>query len=409
MVSYQTSAFEASELLHEELALRGFSVFHDKCSFPLGIRIERNMSDAVRLCHVFVGYLTESALYPNSLEGSRRPVLDAEFKPIMERWRDASSAGKSVDVGPRPVVLILTHGLGDPRTEAPERIRKATGEDISSLWNPITLDQTTSGISQPEAAAAAACVLGAIFAPGGVSATDQPIDLSVVTRGQGQPLAFLTVDATALVGGPASRSGDPSSWIRYLAGISDLQVALAKWSRNRHLRIMANAHISACIALGRVFNQAAGWQLTVVGRFGESNFRAYPHPDSRLAIVTDLVGGPGDITVEIDLVGAGVTRMATEQIAAFDQSPRGRLQIHLKGSEELKPEQIAAAAAESARHIRRFVADLRPERAHVFCASPADFAVLMSSRLTSLHTDLCLYERHDGSYVSSIVIPRSLP
>jgi hypothetical protein len=186
-------------------------------------------------------------------------------------------------------------------------------------------------------------------------------------------------------------------------------VALAKWSRNRDLRITANAHISACIALGRVFNQSAGWQLTVVGRFGESSFRANPHADSRLVIVTDLVGGPGDITVEIDLVEAGVTRMATEQIGAFDQSPRGRLQIHLKGSEELKPEQIAAAAAESAREIRRFVADLRPERAHVFCASPAAYAVLMSSRLTSLHTEFCLYERHGGSYLPSIVIPRFMP
>jgi len=39
MVSYQWDDSGAAELLHVELAMRGLTVLHDRCTFPSGSRI----------------------------------------------------------------------------------------------------------------------------------------------------------------------------------------------------------------------------------------------------------------------------------------------------------------------------------------------------------------------------------
>ncbi len=187
MVSYSWNDASAADLLHEELALRGLKVFHDRCTFASGSRIGQSMADAVDKCDAFIAYLTPSSLYETSPVGARRPALDEEFLPVMNRL--ARARGIAPPLTPvRPVVLALTHGLGDPRKEAPDRVRKATGRDISSLWTPISLDQTTTSITQREAAVAAAGVLRALLPPGGgPPEVAEPVELVVVTRGEGQP------------------------------------------------------------------------------------------------------------------------------------------------------------------------------------------------------------------------------
>src|SRR6202046_1481383 len=188
MVSYQWADADAAELLHEELALRGLTVLHDRCTFPSGSRIGQNMHHAVATCDGFVAYLTPNSLYESNPANSPRPALDAEFKPAMDRFaRSNSSEG-----GPgRPVIIPLVHGLGCPRTEAPERVRKATGKDMSTLWTPVVLDQSTPSITPAEAAAISHSLLGALLPPGANSQASEPIELIVTTRGGGQPPGFL--------------------------------------------------------------------------------------------------------------------------------------------------------------------------------------------------------------------------
>ncbi|MHB1929684.1 MAG: toll/interleukin-1 receptor domain-containing protein, partial [Acidimicrobiales bacterium] len=63
MISYQWTDAGAAELIHEELALRGLVVHHDRCSLPTGSRIGTNMDGAVANCDGFVAYLTPHSLY----------------------------------------------------------------------------------------------------------------------------------------------------------------------------------------------------------------------------------------------------------------------------------------------------------------------------------------------------------
>lgn len=405
MVSYSWDDAVAAELIHEELALRGFDVFHDRCSFPLGSRIGQNMADAVERCDALVAYLTPSSLYLGKPSGTPRPAVDDEFLPIMRRWRRARAAGSAAP----PVIVPLTHGLGDPRQEAPQEVLKATGEDISSLWTPVVLDQATANITQPVAAAVAGCVIRAVLDPGRRSPEEDAIELVVTTRGEGQAPGFVTVDATPSLGGVNSRPGAEDDWARFLAGIRDLQAALARWTRKRRLHILARAHITSCIAVGRVFNQAAGWQLTVDGRHGEASMPADADPAARIETVVDRTGGPGAMTVEIDLIGGNVTDLATAVIRSTGEAPRARVQFHRTGTGDLLPDEVGAAAAAAAASIRRHVGDFRPSLTRVFCASPAEFAVLVSNGLTSLHTDLQLYERDSEHYVPTLLIPGSVP
>jgi hypothetical protein len=408
MVSYSWDDADAAELIHEELALRGFDVYHDRCSFPLGSRIGQNMADAVARCDAFVAYLTPSSLYIGKPKGAPRPAIDKELLPMIQRWREATADARKG--GPAaPVVVALTHRLGDPRTEAPKAVLKGTGEDISSLWTPIVLDQATTGITQTEAAAVAGAVVRAVLAPGRRPHEDGPLDVVVTTRGEGQAPGFVTVDATPTLGGPASRTGVPADWSRFLAGITDLQAGLARWTRERRTHILARAHLTACLAVGRVFNQAAGWQLTVAGRHGDATMPPDADPDAHIKTVVDPGGGPGAMTVEIDLIGANVTALATDVIRNIGERPCARVQLRRKRTGDLLPDEIGASAAAAAATVREQVAECKPAVTRVFCASPSEFAVLLGNRLTSLHTDLQLYERDGSTYVPSLLIPYSVP
>jgi hypothetical protein len=347
MISYSWVDSVAAELFHEELALRGFDVFHDRCSFPLGSRIGRSMADAVARCDAFVVYLTPSSLYLDKPHGAPRPAIDNEFLPVMRRWRFATSASAR-DVGAQaaPIIAAVTHGLGDPREEAPQVVLKATGEDISSLWMPV-LDQTTTAITQPEAATVARDMISAVFAARRPSHEDGQLQMLVTTRGQGQVPHFLTVDGTRLLGGPETRPGTPSDWDRFLAGIRDLQTGLAHWTVNRRLRVVARAHITACLATGRVFNQAAGWRLTVAGRHGDGSMPTELDLEPPVESYLDPIGGPGAMTIEIDMIGGNVTDLATRVIQDIGSAPRARLQIWRKGTGDMLPTELQASAATS--------------------------------------------------------------
>jgi hypothetical protein len=405
MISYQWTDASAAELIHEELALRGLVVHHDRCSFPTGSRIGTNMDDAVASCNGFVAYLTPHSLYESSPPGSPRPAIDAEFKPAMDRLaRSQAKDGGSR----RPVIIPLTHGLGDPRTRAPERVRRATGRDISSLWTPVVLDQSTTSISGSEAAAVGSALLASLLAPGADPPTDDRIEVLVVTRGEGQPPAFLSIDGTNLLGGATNRPGEPETWDRYLAGLRDLQSAMARWTERRELDLRIRAHLSAAIAFGRVFNQAAGWRPSIEGRHGRvSPSTEVDHEKLRTSL--DKGGRPGDLSVEIDLLDVQVSDLAAGTLMRLANPATNRLCIWREGHQsDLLPNDVAAMASGAAVAIRDAVFDLRPAQTHVFCASPVEFAVLLGHRMTSLHTNLHLYERDGDGYVPSLILPANV-
>ena len=204
VVSYQSADGVAAELLHEEMAFRGLSVAHDQCTFGAGSRLGQTMEDAVATCDGFVAYLTPNSLYELSPPGVLRPALDAEFKPAMDRR--ARSIGVD-EPSRRPVIIPLVHGLGEPRSEAPERVRRASGKDIATIWMPVVLDQSTVSLTQPEAAAVARCLVEALLPAGSHVTTLEPLDLAVTTRGDGQAAGFLSVDGTGLLGGRTNRPG----------------------------------------------------------------------------------------------------------------------------------------------------------------------------------------------------------
>ncbi|MGI8413892.1 MAG: SAVED domain-containing protein [Solirubrobacteraceae bacterium] len=407
MVSYSGDNANAAELIHEELALRGLSVFHDRCTFPSGSRIGQNMAEAVARCDSFVAYLTPKSLYEARPAGTPRPALDDELLPVLDRLARSRSTGNPVDSA-RPVVVPLTHGLGDPRREAPDRVRRATGRDISSLWIPVALDQSTASISQPEAAAAARAVLGALLVPGTGRAVSDPIELLVVARGEGQPASFLTIDATGLLGGPTSRPGLPEDWARFLAGARDLQTALAAWTPQRRLRVRIRAHLTAAIALGRVFNQAASWVTVVEGRHGDAEpSDAEVHPQLKVSL--EKGARRGDLAIEIDLLGVKLSQLAAPCLASLSQPVPNRLCMWREGTDDLGPGEVSEMASAAAVAVRDAIFDLQPPRAHIFCATPVEFAVLLGRKLTSLHCDLSMYERDGDAYGRSLVIPRTLP
>jgi hypothetical protein len=405
MVSYQWTDFEAAELLHEELALRGINVFHDRCTFPTGSRIGENMGYAVDVCDGFLAYLTPHSLYEDSEPGSPRPAIDYEFKPAMDRL--ARSKADGVSPG-RPVIIPLVHGLGDPRTEASDRVRKATGKDISTLWTPVVLDQQTAAISQTEASVVGNYLLTALLPPGGEDHSLGSVEVVVTTRGAGQPGGFLTVDGTSLLGGDEHRPGSLEEWRRYLAGIRDLQSALARWTTLRDLKVRMRSHLSAAIAFGRVFNQAVGWRLQIEGRQGAVTV-AERNGHRDLSTSLDKGSAGADLSIEIDLLNVKVGNLASGVLSALESPVKNRLSVWREDSTiDLHPADVSAMALTTSNAVRSAIFDIRPARVHIFCASPIEFACLLGSTLTSLHTDLHLYERDGNCYVASIVLPSSI-
>jgi hypothetical protein len=401
MVSYQWADSDAAELIHEELSLRGLTVFHDRCSFPAGSRIGQTMEDAVAICDGFVAYLTPNSLYELAPAGVARPALDAEFKPAMDRAERSRADGGALR---RPVVIPLAHGLGDPRTEAPARVWAASGKDISSLWTPVTIDQSNPAITQAEAAAVADELIGALLCRGEGSQAG-PIEMAVTSRGTGQPAAFLSVDATSLVGGTENRPGAMVDWERYLAGLQSLQRALAAWTTGRELSLRVRTHLTGAIALGRIFHQAGGWHPTVRGRHGDvAPTDSGVHPDLRVAFDKGFSGGA--LSIDLDLLGVKMGDLSSKALSTIAMPVTSRLAIWRDPSQgDLGPEDIAKMAQCTADAFRDAVYSVRPAQVHVFCAAPVEFGVLLGHRLTSMHTDIHLYERDAARYVPSLVIP----
>jgi hypothetical protein len=168
--------------------------------------------------------------------------------------------------------------------------------------------------------------------------------------------------------------------------------------------VVARAHITACLATGRVFNQAAGWRLTVAGRHGDGSMPTELDLEPPVESYLDPIGGPGAMTIEIDMIGGNVTDLATRVIQDIGSAPRARLQIWRKGTGDMLPTELQASAATSAQLIRKHVAEFKPAAIHLFCASPAEFAVLVGNKLTSLHADLQLFERDGDHYRPSLLI-----
>ena len=398
MVSYQSTDADAAELLHEELALRGFVVVHDFCTFASGSRIADEMNLGVEACHALISYLTPESLYLDAEPDAPKPAL-TEFCHAMDRRRRTSSEPDS-----HFVVLPITKSLGS-RSEAAATVFAETGESIDSLWVKSTRPDDPN-LSTSEAADVAREALTATLEPGSLR-EGEPVTVSFVTRGDGQPPQFLTIDATTLVGG-SRRAGDSQDWSRIVEALRDVERVLARTS-SRDLNLVVRAHISGAVAMGRIFNQVGRWQPALEGRYG--NVAPSPmgqYDQLRRTIDPQRIDGT-DLSCEISLVGQPVFGMAREAIRAYSLELAERLQLSPRTPGEIDSNAASLMAAEAAWELRGRITELRPPRTHVFCASPVEIAVLLGYRLTALGTDLHLYEREGDAYQRAIVLPADIP
>lgn len=403
LVGYQWSDSDSAELLHEELAMRGLTVIHDRCTFTLGTPIATAMRDAVDTCNAYVPFLTPRSLYENAPPGSPRPALDDEFIPICRRRR----LNSSISNRPNPVIAAITHGLGEPFTEAADRVRKATGEDIASLWSGA-IDQSGDRLTQHDAAETSRSVVDALLPPGD-RVDEEPIQILVATRGTGQAARFLTIDATPSLGGSDRRPGTEQDWWRYLNGLRDLESTLSRWTPTREIDIDLRGHMTAAVAFGRVFNQAAGWRLTIRTRTGTTQ-NGRPELPSLLRYGTDIYRRGGPLVVDIDLIGHNVSDLATDAARSLP-APSGRVTVGALDNasyRDLEDEEIGSAATAIAAMVRAAAARSRPTSVELFVSGPAAFAGLLGSQLTALRCDLNLHELDRDRYVHALAIPQSV-
>lgn len=398
MVSYASGDSAAAELIHDEFALRGFRVIHDRYSFTDGSRIPANMASAVDTCDVFVAYLTPSSLYLDHASERPRPALVGELRPALRRRRENLKPG-AVDT---PFILPLAHGLGD-RSVAAETIRRQTGEDIASLWT-TSLDQTTPHITRQEAALVAQNALKAV--------TDRqppaaPIDLFVATRGTTPPPRRLTVDATRLLGGDRNTIGT-YGWTRLLNALHEVAAVLAASITDHRVTIDLRCHLSAAFATGRVFHQATRWSPTFSTRRGPIG-PADTELESRLQGEFDHYNESGDLIVDIDLLGHNVADL-TSQLAASLPPVGGRVSLVRRNSgSDLLPAEMAGSARKAANLIRKAHAVLRPSKIHLTQAAPAAFAALLGHQLTALDADVTCYELDCAQYTAALTVPHVTP
>ena len=164
------------------------------------------------------------------------------------------------------------------------------------------------------------------------------------------------------------------------------------------------AHLTGALAFGRVFNQAAGWRMTIRGRHGDvRGLSAEDHPDLRTSL--DKGALHDDLSVEIDLLDVHVSDLASEILAHRPKSVSNRISVWRTSRGDLVAEDIGSMATMAAAAIRRAIFEIRPAHVHLFCATPVEFAVLLGQHLTSTHADLHLYERDGPRYVPSLIVP----
>ncbi|MEX2548408.1 MAG: SAVED domain-containing protein [Chloroflexota bacterium] len=405
LVGYQWGDSTSAELLHEELAMRGLTVLHDKCSFAVGTRLDSAMADAVARCDAYVPYLTPNSLYEGGEAGSARPALDDEFIPACRRRRLSAGAGERP---PKPVIAVVTHGLGDPHTAAAERVRAATGEDVGTLWS-VAVDQADDELTQVDAARVADAVIDAVLPVSG-DALGASVPITVVSRGTGQPPRFLTVDVTSSLGGRDRRPGEPVDWQRYLDAVRSLERALSRWTESRVLDLVMKGHTTAAVAFGRVFNQASGWHHVVESRSGPTEL-AVAGAHDHITVASEAYRRGGPLLIDVDLIGHQVADLANESSRHLPP-PAGRVHI-VAGQEllgrDLTANEIGTAAATAALEVRRMAAACRPDAIHLFVAAPAAFSVLLGHQLTALEAELVLYERGPDGYEAVLTVPSTVP
>lgn len=397
MISYSWSDATAAELLHDEFALRGFDLVHDRYSFIDGSRIPAAMATGVESCDVFVSYLTPSSLYLDQPDGQPRPALVGELLPALRRRRRNLTPGKP----DTPIIIALAHGLGD-RNAANETIRHETGENLGSLWG-IWLDQTTSHITQPEAADVADRVFKALLERDPPNA---PIDLAVATRGTTPPSRRFTVDGTRLLGGQR-RPGSPTNWDRFYAAIQSVEQRLGPVATDGLIRIDLVCHLTAAYAVGRLFHQASRWSPVFVTRHGDTT----PATESA---ATDLQGGfdqhteSGDLLIDIDLIGHNVAALADE-LATRLPPLGGRISLTRATTTDITPTEIGQLARFAAETIRGAHATVRPQRIHLTISAPAAYAALLGHHMTALQAEVVTYELDGSSYTPTLSIHTTTP
>lgn len=400
-IGYQSTDHESAEILHVEHALRGMTVIHDRCTFTVGTRIASAMSDAVAGCDAYVPLLTPNSLYEADPEGAARPALDNELIPLFKRRRAALADDPS---SRRPVIAAVTHDLGEPRTEAPQRVYRATGESIDSLWS-LVVDQSSDVISDADAATVARGVLDALLPPGQGPTIDEAWPVTVASRGEGEPPAFLTIDATPILGGADHRPGDPAEWRRFLTGLRDVERTLARWTDQRRLSVNLKTHLTGAFAFGRVFHRAAGWELHLANRAGTVSTGS---GSGTMSINLEDGFGPGALVVSVDLIGHDPAAMINRTIRT-DAMPCGRIEgVRPDPSTDMAPGEIDAASRAIAGAIRQATSRLRPVEIDLFLVTPAPFAALLGQQLTALNTDIQLFERDGDTYVPSLRIPATM-
>ncbi len=397
MISYSWCDAPAAELLHDEFALRGFQLIHDRYTFTEGSRVPTSMADAVETCDAFVAYLTPHSLYLDRPAHQPRPALAGELMPALRRRRRNLNPG-ALDT---PIVIALAHGLGG-RHEAAETIRLHTGENVGSLWT-TWLDQSTPGITQPEAALVADRAFDALHCG---ESTRTVTELHIATRGTTPPARYLTLDATRLLGGNR-QAGQPSDWQRLLAALQSVLATLDSLNRNPGIRVDLGCHISAALATGRLLHQATRWLPTFATRHGDIN-PATSDADHRLRGDFDQHKESGDIVVDIDLLGHDVAAK-TDELASRLPQLGGRISLTRSDHTDLTPEEIASLARWAATVIRSAQATVHPSTIHFAQAVPAAFAALLGHHLTALSGNLTSYELNDGSYTPVLTIPPTTP
>ena len=399
MISYSWADENAAELLHDELALRGFEVIHDRYSFDDGSRIPANMAAAVERADAFIPYLTPSSLYLDRDPDAPQPALRSELKPALRRRRQNLRPG----LPDRPVIVPLTHGLGD-RASAAELLRGLTGEDFSSLWS-TAIAQDTDGLTQSEAASVAAAALAAVELSHGAD-DEEVVGLRVATRGTSPGTDRFTIDATRLLGGERT-AGTTESWDRFGTALSDTAAELRVATPTRQLRLQLPCHLSAALGVGRTFHQASGWSVTIESRHGD----VAPATDgahSALQGAFDQHQEQGNLLVDIDLLGHSVAARADD--LASDLPPLGgRISLTGTKSADLTPAQIAASAFHAAALIRGAHGTVRPTTIHVTQAAPAAFSALLGHGLSALSASIQCYELADTGYVAALELPATTP
>ena len=397
MISYSWADAIAAELLHDEFALRGFQLIHDRYTFTEGSRIPANMADAVETCDVFVAFLTPHSLYLDRPADQPRPALAGELLPALRRRRRNLNSG-ALDI---PIVIPLAHGLGD-RYEAAETIRRHTGEDVASLWT-TWLDQSTPGVTQPEAASVADRAFKAFHC---AESTPAVTELHIATRGTTPPARYLTLDATRLLGGNR-QAGQPTDWERFLAALQHVLATLDSLNRNSEIRVDLRCHISAALATGRLLHQATRWSPVFATRHGDIN-PATSDAGHRLSGDFDQYKESGDIIIDIDLLGHDVAAK-TDELASRIPPVGGRISLTRLDTTDLSPEQIASLARWTATIIRSAHATAHPNTIHFAQAVPAAFAALLGHHLTALSANLTSYELNDDCYTPVLTIPSTTP